>query len=372
MLKLEARAQTSAQWSYLSPILAVCLTLLTGAVLFGSLGQAPLASLYTFFISPIADWYGISELLVKSVPILLCAYGLALCYRAAVWNIGAEGQLLMGGLIGSIMAVQFVDSSSALAMPLTLIAGVLGGAIWGGIAALLKLKMNTNEILVTIMMNYIALNLLVWAVHGPLKDPNGFNFPESALFGDTTLLPLLFEGTRLHLGIVFVLFALAVVWVFISKTFLGFQIQVLGLDKSAAKMAGFSKNKLAAFVLLVCGGLAGLAGAIEVTGPIGQLVPNISPGYGYAAIIVAFLGRLHPLGITFAGLLMALIFMGGEMAQIELALPSAITGIFQGLILFYLLSCDVLIRYRVRFKKLSFSKKQSTHFITQTSHVEGK
>ncbi len=350
MLKLEARPHASAYWSYLSPILAVVLTLITGAILFSSLGEDPLEALYIFFISPVSDWYGISELLVKCIPILLCAYGLSLCYRASVWNIGAEGQLLMGGLIASTMALQFVDSESLWAMPLTMIMGIVGGAAWAGIAAFLKLKMNTNEILVTIMMNYIALNLLVWAVHGPLKDPHGFNFPESALFAESTLLPVLFEGTRLHLGLVFVLLALAVIWVFISKTFLGFQIQVLGLDKSAAKMAGFSQTKLAALVLVVCGGLAGIAGAIEVAGPIGQLVPVISPGYGYAAIIVAFLGRLHPLGITLAGLLMALIYMGGEMAQISLALPSAITGIFQGLILFYLLSCDVLIRYRLRFK----------------------
>ncbi|MCU4676024.1 ABC transporter permease [Catenovulum sp. 2E275] len=366
MLKIEARAQPSKHWAYFSPILAVVLTLITGAILFSSLGQNPVEALYIFFISPIEDWYGISELLVKCIPILLCAYGLSLCYRASVWNIGAEGQLLMGGLIGSAMALQFVHSDSIWAMPLTLLAGILGGAAWAGIAAFLKLKMNSNEILVTIMLNYIALNLLVWAVHGPLKDPQGFNFPESALFAQSTILPVLFEGTRLHLGLVFVLLALAIIWVFVSKTFIGFQIRVLGMDKAAAKMAGFSQNKLSALVLLVCGGLAGLAGASEVSGPIGQLVPSISPGYGYAAIIVAFLGRLHPLGITLAGLLMALIFMGGEMAQISLALPSAITGIFQGLILFYLLSSDVLIRYRIKIKLPPINSVKKRVYPTQT------
>ena len=358
MIAFEARVQQSQLWRYSSPLLAVLLTLVTGYGLFSALGQQPTAALYTFFIAPIADWYGVSELLVKTIPILLCAYGLALCYRASVWNIGAEGQLLMGGVAASAVATLFVHSDSAWAMPLTLLAGIAGGVAWAGLAAFMKLRLNTNEILVTIMLNYIALNILLWAVHGPLKDPDGFNFPESALFGDSTLLPVLFADTRLHLGLVFCAVAMSFTWLFISKSFLGFQSQVLGNDPAAAKMAGFNHAKLVTLVLLVCGGLAGLAGAGEVAGPIGQLVPQISPGYGYAAIIVAFLGRLHPVGITLAGLLMGLIYMGGEMAQIELALPSAITGIFQGLMLFFLLSCDVLIRYRLRLT-VSFSANKS-------------
>jgi simple sugar transport system permease protein len=314
--------------------------------------------LHTFFILPLADWYGVSELFVKAIPILLCAYGLALCYRASVWNIGAEGQLLMGGVTTTVMALQFTQSDSAWAMPLTVLAGIAGGAAWAGLVAFMKIKLNTNETLTTIMMNYIALNLLLWAVYGPLKDPDGYNFPESALFGDSTLLPILFDGTRLHLGLAFALLALVATWVLVSKSFIGFQIQVIGHDPAAARMAGFSKNKLVLTVLLICGGLSGLAGAVEVAGPIGQLVPHISPGYGYSAIIVAFLGRLHPVGITLAGLLMALIYIGGEMAQITIGLPNAITGVFQGLILFYLLSCDVLIRYRIRtdFKFAWFAK----------------
>ncbi|MEL0658068.1 ABC transporter permease [Psychromonas arctica] len=349
MIKLVPRAQASAKWGYLSPILAVFLTLIASTILFMALGKDPVEALYTFFISPIVNWYGITELLVVAIPILLCAYGLALCYRASIWNIGAEGQLLTGAVVGTVMALQFVDSSSAWAMPLTLIAGMVGGMICSGISAFLNLRLNCNETLVTIMMNYIALNTLLWAVYGPLKDPNGYNFPESALFGDSTLLPILFEGTRLHVGLLLVVLALVVTWVFMSKTFLGFQIKVLGLDKPAAHMAGYKQKKLAAMVFLVSGALAGLAGAVIVTGSTGQLIPAISPGYGYSAIIVAFLGRLHPVGITLAGLLIALLFMGGEMSQMILNLPRSISGILQGLILFFLLSCDVLIRYRIAF-----------------------
>jgi len=216
MIKLVPRAQASAKWGYLSPILAVFLTLIASSILFMALGKDPVEALYTFFISPIANWYGVTELLVVAIPILLCAYGLALCYRASIWNIGAEGQLLTGAVVGTVMALQFVDSSSAWAMPLTLIAGMVGGMICSGISAFLNLRLNCNETLVTIMMNYIALNTLLWAVYGPLKDPNGYNFPESALFGDSTLLPILFEGTRLHVGLLLVVLALVVTWVFMS------------------------------------------------------------------------------------------------------------------------------------------------------------
>jgi len=347
MLRLEARPEVSTFWSYMSPILAGVLTLITGFILFSMLTDDPVYALSTFFISPISDAYGVSELLLKACPILLCAYGLAICYRASVWNIGAEGQLLMGALIGSSVALLFVDSTSSMAIPLTLLAGVAGGVAWSGFAALLKVQFNTNEILTTIMMNYIALNLLVWSVHGPLKDPNGYNFPESALFGDSTLLPIIWTDTRLHIGIIFVAIVMGLTWVFLSRSFVGFQVQVLGLNQPAARMAGFKGKRLTYLVLMISGGLAGLAGAMEVAGPIGQLVPAVSPGYGYSAIIVAFLRRLHPVGITLAGLLMALIFMGGELAQIDLGLPNAITGVFQGLLLFFLLACDVFIRYRI-------------------------
>ena len=320
-IKLEARGEDSRLIAYLSPLLAGILTLIAGACLFAALGKDPVATLYTFFIEPISDLYGLSELGVKAAPILLCATGLAICYRANVWNIGAEGQLLMGALIGSWAALTFIDVDAFWVLPLVLIAGMAAGAFWAGIPAYLKTHFNTNEILSTIMLNYIALNLLLYAVHGPLKDPDGFNFPESALF---------------------------VVWVLLSKTFIGFQISVLGKDERSAKFAGFKEKKLVWFVLLLCGGFAGLAGVGEVTGPIGQLIPHVSPGYGYAAIIVAFLGRLHPIGILLASLLMALLYMGGEMVQINMGLPLALTGLFQGMVLFFLLACDVFIGYRIK------------------------
>jgi len=336
--------------AYLSPVLAGLLTLITGAIFFAVEGQDPLFALKTLLYTPISDVYGLSELCVKAAPIMLCAIGLAVVYRANVWNIGAEGQLLMGGLFASAVAVNVIESDGFWVLPAVLIAGMMGGGLWAFLAAWLKTRFHANEILTTIMLNYIALNFLIYSVHGPLKDPDGYNFPESAMFGDSALLPTLVDGTRVHAGILFAMLAVVVIWVLLSRSFLGFQIKVLGLDASAARLAGFKDKKLIWIAMLISGALAGLAGASEVSGPIGQLVPQISPGYGYAAIIVAFLGRLHPVGILLASMLMALIYMGGEMAQIELGMPLAITGLFQGMLLFYLLACDVLITYRIKLK----------------------
>ncbi len=220
----------------------------------------------------------------------------------------------------------------------------------GLLAAWLKTRFNANEILTTIMFNYIALYLLLYFVHGALKDPDGYGFPESALFSDAATLPILIEDTRIHIGILFALLASVSIWVLMQRSFIGFQIKVLGADANAAKLAGFKHKHLVWIAMVISAALAGLAGASEVTGPIGQLIPSISPGYGYAAIIVAFLGRLHPIGILFASILMALIYMGGELAQIELNLPLAVTALFQGMLLFYLLACDVLINFRIRLK----------------------
>lgn len=372
-IKLEARGQHSKLMSYMSPIIAAVLTIFCGALLFWILDKPPLQTLHTFLIIPISDLYSITELLVKAGPIVLCAMGLSICFKANVWNIGAEGQLLMGGLVGSCTALWLLDAQGIWVLPVVLLAGILGGAAWAAIPAFLKNYCNTNEILSTIMLNYISLNLLLHAVHGPLKDPDGFNFPESALFSDWQIMPIILEGTRLHLGVCFALLAMVAVWVLMSKTFIGFQLKVLGGDERSAHFVGFKEKRLVWLCLFICGGLAGLAGAGEVTGPIGQLVPNISPGYGYAAIIVAFLGRLHPLGILFAGLLMALLYMGGEMVQIQLDLPKAITGVFQGMLLLFLLICDVLIAYRLVIEKpLSKMIEEPLRIEPRAIAIEGK
>jgi len=349
MIRLEARGQASRVMVYATPVLAVALTLVSGFLLFWALGFDPVKALHAFFIQPLTTARGLGELVVKATPLVLCAVGLAIGFRANVWNIGAEGQLTLGALAGGGLALAFYGEGGWWLLPLMVLGGVAGGMAWAAIPAFLKVRFNASEILTSLMLTYVALLLLTYMVNGPYRDPDGFAFPESRMFEPDAVLPVLVEGTRVHLGALFALLAVAGGWVLMSRTFIGFQIRVIGLTPAAAGYAGFNEKRIVWLTLLLSGGLAGLAGLGEVAGPIGQITPGISPGYGFTAIIVAFLGRLHPVGILLAGLLMALSFIGGEAAQIGLGLPKAITGVFQGMLLFFLLATDVLIRYRVRF-----------------------
>ncbi len=351
MIRLEKRAQPARSMLLLAPLTALLLTLVTGVALFAALGQPPLPVLKAFFIDPVRDAYGLSELLLKATPLLLCAAGLSLCFRARIWNIGAEGQFLLGCLCSGAAALAFNDANlqglARLAgVAAGLGAGMAGGLLWAGLVALLRHRFNCSEILTSIMLNYVALHLLMWAVHGPLKDPEGFNFPESALLANPLLLPAIAEGYRTHVGFIAALALLAALGLVGGRALVGFQLRVMGESASAARYAGFSQGALLWLALLGCGAAAGLAGAFEVLGPVGQLTPHLSSGYGFAAIIVVFLGRGHPLGMLLAALLQALTFIGGENLQIEFGLPKSIAQIFQGLLLFYLLAADALIHYR--------------------------
>ncbi len=349
---LELRATPSRSMAYLSPLLALALTIFFGAILFAALGKNPLTALQVFLIEPVKNWGAISELLLKTTPLVLCALGLSVCYRANVWNIGAEGQLIAGGIAAGSVVVFFDTGAQLLSGPSVLVlaalAGVLGGAAWASMTALLRDRFNANEILVSLMLTYIAQLLLMYVVNGPLKDPNGMNFPQSKVFSAEYVLPHLFSGSRLHVGFIVMLVAAAIMMVFVYRSFAGYRLTVGGLAPLAARYAGFSSRRALWVSLLISGGFAGLAGAFEVTGPIGQVLPSISPGYGFAAIIVAFVGRLNPIGTIFGGLILSLFYLGGEMAQSRLGLPSAITGLFQGMLLFLLLACDTLINYRLK------------------------
>ncbi len=347
---LVPRAAPSRLLTWASPLIALVLTVLCGMLLFALLGKDPMAALRVFFIEPLRTVRGVSEVLLKATPLILCAVGLALCFRANVWNIGAEGQLIVGAIAGGAVALLATRDTSGLIVVVVLAAAVAGGMAWAAITALLRDRFHANEILVSLMLVYIAQLLLSYMVHGPLKDPGGFGFPQSALFESAARLPRLLDGTRLHVGFLLALLAAVAAWVLLARGLIGFQLKVAGLAPLAARYAGFSQRRLLWFTLLASGGLAGLAGAAEATGPVGQLTPSISPGYGFAAIIVAFVGRLHPIGIVGASLVMALFYIGGELAQSRLGLPAALTGVYQGLLLFFLLACDAFIHYRLRWR----------------------
>ena len=351
MLKLEARPQPSKLLSMTSPLIALAITVVIGVLLFVALGKDPLRGLQMFFVEPVKSLYALSELAMKATPLLLIALGLAVCFRSNVWNIGAEGQFVLGALAGGGVALLADKGTGAWIVPAILLAGVLGGMAWAAITALLRDRFNANEILVSLMLVYVAIQLLNYLVYGPWKDPGGYNFPQSRTFESVTQIPRLMQGSRVNWGLVLALMGSAALWIYLFRTRAGFAQQVGGLAPAAARYAGFSSRKALWLALLVSGGAAGLAGALEVAGPIGQLTPYVPAGYGFAAIIVAFVGRLHPVGMVFSAILMSMFYIGGELAQSRLGLPKSITGVFQGLLLFALLACDTLIAYRVRWQK---------------------
>ena len=351
MLRLEARPQPSSFWSYGSPLLALLITVVIGVLLFIALGKDPLKGLEMFFWLPIKSGYALGELLVKATPLLIIALGLAVCFRSNVWNIGAEGQYIMGAIFAGGVALMADKTTGAWIVLPVILAGVVGGMLWAAITALLRDKFNANEILVSLMLVYVAVQILSYMVGGPWKDPKGFNFPQTQTFEAATRIPRLFSGSRVSIGALLALLGVVVAWVFLFRTRAGFAQQVGGLAPAAARYAGFSSRKALWTALLISGGAAGLAGALEVAGPIGQLTIYVPAGYGFAAIIVAFVGRLHPVGMVFSALLMSMFYIGGEMAQSRLGLTKSLTGVFQGLLLFSLLACDTLINYKPVFRK---------------------
>jgi simple sugar transport system permease protein len=351
MLRLEVRPQPSARWGYASPLLALAITVVIGVILFAALGKDPVRGLQVFFWEPVKSIYALSELMVKATPLLIIALGLAVCFRSNVWNIGAEGQYLIGAIFAAGVALTADKTTGGWIVPAIIVAGIVGGMLWAGVTALLRDRFNANEILVSLMLVYVAVQVLNYLVYGPWKDPMGYNFPQTKTFESVTQIPRLMQGSRLNVGLLLALAGAAAVWVFLFRTYSGFAQQVGGLAPAAARYAGFSSRKALWIALLTSGGTAGLAGALEVAGPIGQLTPYVPAGYGFAAIIVAFVGRLHPVGIVFSAILMSMFYIGGELAQSRLGLPKSITGVFQGLLLFALLACDTLIAYRLVWKK---------------------
>ena len=347
-LVLERRAERSAVIAIASPLIAIALTLVTMAILFAILGKNPITALNVYFVEPLSDPYSLEEIVVKATPLVMIAVGLSLCYIANVWNIGAEGQFLVGAVAGSWLAVRTNGTGVGhWVLPAMLLLGALGGALYALIPAICKVRFGASEILTSLMLVYVADLGMDYLVRGPWRDPHGLNFPTTAEFDPVATVPTLIEGSRLHAGALGALLIVMLVTVLLGRTIMGFEIRLVGAAPKAARFSGFNTDNLVLFTFAVSGALAGLAGIIEVAGPVGHLQPGISPGYGFTAIIVAFLGRLNPVGILIAGLFLALTFIGGENAQISMKIPLDLTKVFQGILLFYVLACDSLIVYRI-------------------------
>lgn len=355
MIALVKRPQPSRSWAWATPILAVVLTLIAGSAMFAALGTDPLAAIRTIFYDPLFNpqyaSYSRPQLLVKAGPLILIATGLALGFRAGVWNIGAEGQYIMGAVFGAAAALALYPSEARwLVFPLMILAGLAGGILWAMIPAILRTRFNTNEILVSLLLVYVAENILASMAVGPLRNPEGGGFPGSRNLSQwaASANPELIANTGLHWGLVAALIAVIMAYVILHRHMTGVHIRLAGQAPRAARFAGVNPNRLVVFCFAVSGGLAGLAGVFEVAGPAGQISIDFNVGYGFTAIIVAFLGRLHPVGILLAGLLMALTYIGGELASFTLGIPIAAIQAFQGMLLFFLLGVDVLTNYRIR------------------------
>jgi len=344
-LELVRRPEPSLAMTLLSPVLALALTIVIGGVIFAIIGVDPLAALYVYFIKPLTALWSIQDLIVKMTPLVLISVGLTVCYLSNNWNIGAEGQLAVGAIVGSILPIFFPDWQGPVPLTLMLLMGVLGGMAYAAIPALLKTRFGANEILTSLMLVYVAGLLLDYLARGPWRDPNGFNFPNSRPFSEGQILPAL---AHIRLSFALAIIAALVMWFVLGNMLTGFQIRVLGQAPRAGAFAGFSQKRMVLLSFLVSGGLAGLAGICEVAGPLEQLRISVSPGYGFTAIIVAFLGRLNPLGCIIAGFVLALSLVGGEAVQIAFHVSDQFARVFQGLLLFLVLACDTLIFFRLR------------------------
>ncbi|MDQ7988158.1 MAG: ABC transporter permease [Candidatus Dactylopiibacterium sp.] len=358
MQLIEARPNPSRVMRWAAPPLAILLTLVVAAILFAMLGKPPLQAFHVFFIEPLETANGWSELALKASPLILIAQGLALGFRARIYNIGAEGQLLAGAICASGVAIYTDGMDAAWILPAMVVAGAVGGGLWGAIPAWLRTRYQAQETLTTLMLTYVATYLLSWLVSSPWRDPGGTNFPQSILFSEAAMFAPLFEGLRVNTSVWITVIAVPLFWLFVSRSFAAYQLAVGGEAVAAARYAGFSASRTVWLSLVVSGAAAGIAGAAEAAGPVGQLTLSLSPGYGYAAIIVAWVGRLHPLGIVLAGLLMALIYLGGEAAQVSMQLPAAISWLFQGMLLFFLLGADAFVDYRLKRRRQAAGGKE--------------
>jgi ABC-type uncharacterized transport system permease subunit len=348
---LVRRERASLTATLLAPVIALLIALVLNLALYVVMGRDPVAVTYAMLLEPFLSWASFSEVLLKMGPLLLIAQGLAIGFRAKVFNIGAEGQFILGAIFASAIPIWFPQATGQWIWPSMLISGAIGGALWAAITAFWRVRLNANEILVSLMLSLVAAQVLNYLLLGPWKDPAGFNFPQSVMFQYDAMVPILIPGTRVNVSLILTLVLSAVAWIFIQKSFTGYKLQVGGLAPRAAGYAGFSEARAIWLSLLIGGFAAGLAGAAEVSGPIGQLQRSISTGYGYAAIIVAYLGGLHPVGIVFSALFMAALYIGGDNAMVSANLPIAAVRVFQGSLLLAYLVAIAFVRYRLEWPR---------------------
>jgi simple sugar transport system permease protein len=347
-IRFEKRREPSKLMQAVTPVIAVLLTMVIGALIFWAIGYDGPRAVKEIFFTPLVASYKWSDVARRAAPLILIALGLCVGNRAKVWNIGAEGQYIVGALSGAGVAYATLNFTGYWIVPLEIIAGIIGGALWAFIPAILKTRFRVNEILSSLMLVYVAAQLLNYLVTGPWKDPNGHNFPQTAPFTEWQMMPKTLFGTPFPPGL-FVAVALTFVfWIVMARSEFGLAIRVVGDAPKAARYAGFNADQIVWRSMLISGGMAGLAGVLEAASQSGQLNLGFPSGYGFTAIIVSFLGRLHPVGALIAGVVLAVTYVGGQVAQTVVHVPSSTAGIFQATMLFLILASDVLVKRRIR------------------------
>jgi len=349
MLRLEKRLYSSRVVPFVVPLVSVLAAFIIGAIFLYFSGYEPLKVYGMIFDGAFGSAYGISETIVKGIPLLLCSLGVAIAFKMKLWNIGAEGQLYIGALFASYLALFHGSWPIYVLLPAMFVAGALGGSIWGLLAGIPRAIWKVNETLTTLILNYVAINLVDYFVYGPWKDPKGFNFPLSAPFSNSAILPSL-PGSRVHSGLLIALVAVILVYIIFRFTRWGFEIRVIGESTEAARYAGMDTSKNIVLVLALSGALAGIAGMAEVSGITQRLQHGISPGYGYSAIIIAWLSKLHPVAMIVVSILFGALLVGGYSIQ-TLGISSSIVSMLQGAILFFILVVDIFNTYTLRLRK---------------------
>jgi ABC-type uncharacterized transport system permease subunit len=350
-LALVPRRDPSLLRQVVTPVVALIIALLIGGLIVWLMGRSPVKAFHVFIREPLTDPWALQEVLLKSTPLMLISIGLIFCFRANRWNIGAEGQFLLGGIFGGGVAIATHGLTGPWIIPLMLLAGMAGGLLYAAIPAVLRNRFGISEILTSLMLVYVAELLLDYLVRGPWRDPKGFNFPQSVPFTDAAQLHPLFEGGRLHAGFFMALLVVGIAILVFRRSLFGFAVSASGEAPRAANFAGFQEKRITLIVFLISGALAGLAGVVEVAGQVGQLRPGFGQGLGFTAIIVAFLGRLSPVGAALSAFIIAVLLIGAESAQVSLKLPFDLTRFFMGLLLICVLAGESLNRYRLEFRK---------------------
>ena len=348
MISLEPRQAPSPWAPVVVPVVSILGAFVVGGAVFWLAGVNPLRAYLDLLSEPFGSGFGLSETLVKATPLILTGLAVLLPARMKLWNIGAEGQLQLGAIGAAWLALFTPLGRSPVAVPSLVLAGMAAGATWCLVPAVLRAWLNVNETITTLLLNYVALLLVDYLIYGPWKDPASRGFPLSAMFPPQARLPILIPGTRVHLGFLLSLLAVAAVAVLLSRTRWGLQIRIIGDNPQAARYAGIDLARNTILVMGLAGAFAGLAGAGEASAIAGRLQQGLSPGYGYTGIIVAWLAKLNPAAVVLVAFLLGSLFVGGDALQISLGLPIAVVYMLQGLLFFFVLGGEVLAHYRVR------------------------